>query len=150
MSMEKIESGTIILDQKGSEIGVVKKIYSSKLVRLELPDSISVAFDPTLVKDLTSSGRLLKKKTATITNEAIAFFKGATDTLKQIVDNAIIIIVNHLETKEIKKALQHFEFDFLSRCETSENLPLQELIGFIRGVELASKTSQSILSLAST
>ena len=145
MSMEKVESGTIILDQNGAEIGVVKKIYSPKLVRLELPDSMSIAFNPTLVKDMTSSGRLLKKKTATIIPDAEIFFKGARDTLKQIIQKAIRIIIGHLETKEIKKALQHFEFDFLTQCDIQGQLHIQELVGFIRGIELAIKTPQDFM-----
>ena len=45
MSQVKADSGTIILDQNGAEIGVIKKIYSENLARLELVNSNSIALD---------------------------------------------------------------------------------------------------------
>lgn len=145
MCYEKVDSGTIILNQKNAEIGTIKKIYSSKLARLELPNSDSVAFDPTLVKNISTSGRLLKKTTAYITNEAEVFILGATETLKNIFSEAIKIIVEHLASKEIKKALQHFEFDILIKTDFTEKIPLYQTLGLVRGIELAGKTPQDFL-----
>ena len=145
MNQERIENGTIILDQKGAEIGVVKKIYTEKLARLELPNSDSIAFDPTLVADIMTSGRVLKKRSAVILPEANAFFKGATTTLKDIIYNGIEMFIDHLTEKEIKKAIQHFEFDFLTKLDIEEKLPLYEALGVIRGIELAVKTPQDFV-----
>jgi len=145
MNQERIENGTIILDQKGAEIGVVKKIYTEKLARLELPNSDSIAFDSTLVADIMTSGRVLKKRSAVILPEANAFFKGATTTLKDIIYNGIEMFIDHLTEKEIKKAIQHFEFDFLTKLDIEEKLPLYEALGFIRGIELAAKTPQDFV-----
>ncbi|MHA1433170.1 MAG: hypothetical protein ACTSO7_04935 [Candidatus Heimdallarchaeota archaeon] len=145
MSQERIENGTIILDQKGAEIGVVKKIYSEHLARLELPNSDSIAFDPTLVADIMTSGRVLKKRSAVILPEANAFIKGATILLKDTVYNSIELLIDHLTEKEIKKAIQHFEFDFLTKLDIEEKLPLQEALGFIQGIGLAIKTPQDFV-----
>ena len=145
MSEEKIDSGTVILNEKNVEIGVIKKIYSTKLARLELPDSTSIAFDPTLVKDISSSGRLIKKKTAFITKEAELFFRGASEVLENVLEQTIEILIGQLSTKEIKKALQYFEFDIINKVEISDNIKLQEAIGFVRGLELIGKTSQDYL-----
>jgi len=145
MSQERIENGTIILDQKGAEIGVIKKIYSEKLARLELPNSDSIAFDPTLVADIMTSGRVLKKRSAVILPEANVFIKGATTLLKDTFYNGIEMLINHLTEKEIKKAIQHFEFDFLTKLDIEEKLPLQEALGFTRGIGLAIKTPQDFV-----
>ena len=104
MSQEQIENGTIILDQNGAEIGVIKKIYSDNLARLELPNSDSIAFDPTLVADIMTSGRVLKKRSAVILPEANDFIKGATTVMKDFFYNGIEIIIDHLTEKEIKEA----------------------------------------------
>jgi hypothetical protein len=145
MSQERIENGTIILDQKGAEIGVIKKIYSENLARLELPNSDSIAFDPTLVADIMTSGRVLKKRSAVILPEANVFIKGATTLLKDTFYNSIEMLIDHLTDKEIKKAIQHFEFDFLTKLDIEEKLPLQEALGFIRGIDLAVKTPQDFV-----
>ncbi|MHA1154897.1 MAG: hypothetical protein ACTSQK_02215 [Candidatus Heimdallarchaeota archaeon] len=145
MSQEKIDSGTIILNESGAEIGVIKKIYSDKFARFELQNSDSIAFDPSQVTEINVSGRLLKKRSAKIVPEARIFTKGATETLAEVVNQAIQIIVEHLATKELKKALQHFEFDCLSEAEIVEKLPTQQAIGFIRGVQLAGKTPQDFI-----
>lgn len=145
MSQEKIDSGTIILNESGAEIGVIKKIYSDKFARFELQNSDSIAFDPSQVTEINVSGRLLKKRSAKIVPEARIFTKGATETLAEVVSQAIQIIVEHLATKELKKALQHFEFDCLSEAEIVEKLPTQQAIGFIRGVQLAGKTPQDFI-----
>ena len=145
MSQERIENGTIILDQKGAEIGVIKKIYSEKLARLEMPNSDSIAFDPTLVADIMTSGRVLKKRSAVILPDANDFIKGATTTLKDFFYNGIEILIDHLTEKEIKKAIQHFEFDFVTKQDFDDKLPIQEALGFIRGIELANKTPQDFV-----
>ena len=145
MSQEKIDSGTIIHNERGAEIGVIKKVYSDRFARLELQNSDSIAFDPSMVTEINVSGRLLKKKTARLIPEAQIFTKGATETLTEIVNNAIELIVTHLSNKESKKALQHFEFDFLSKAEIEQKLPTQQAIGFIRGVQLAGKTPQDYI-----
>ncbi len=145
MSQEKIDSGTIILNENGAEIGVIKKIYSDRFARFELQNSDSIAFDPSQVTEINVSGRLLKKRSAKIVPEARIFTKGATETLSEAVSQAIQIIVEHLATKELKKALQHFEFDCLTKAEIEEKLPAQQAIGFIRGVQLAGKTPQDFV-----
>lgn len=145
MSPEKIDSGTIILNERGAEIGVIKKIYSDRFARFELQNSDSIAFDPSLVTEISVSGRLLKKKSAKIIPEARIFAKGATETLTEAVSQAIQLIVEHLATKELKKALQHFEFDFLTKADIEEKLPSQQAIGYIRGVQLAGKTPQDFV-----
>ena len=145
MSEEKIDSGTVILNEKNVEIGVIKKIYSSRLARLELPNSTSIAFDPSLVKNISSSGRLIKKKTAFITEDAEKFFKGATDILDSILEKSIGILIKHLSVLDEKKALQQFEFDILNKVEIPDNIKIQEAIGFVRGIELIGKTSQDYL-----
>ncbi len=145
MSQERIDSGTIILDQNGAEIGVIKKIYSENLARLELLNSDSIAIDTTLITDISTSGRILKKKSATITPEAKDFFKGATDILNDISFKSIELIIHHLAAKEVKRALQHFEFDLLTKTEINETLPMYEALGLVRGIELAGKTAQDFI-----
>ncbi len=145
MNQEKIESGTIILNESGAEIGVIKKIYSDRFARFELQNSSSIAFDPSQVTEIIVSGRLLKKRTAKIIPAALIFTKGASETLREIVSKASQIIIEHLVTKELKKALQHFEFDFLNKADFEEKLPTQQVIGFIRGVQLAGKTPQDFI-----
>jgi len=58
MSQLKADSGTIILDKSGAEIGVIKKVYSENLARLELVNSESIALDLVLVTDIETSGRI--------------------------------------------------------------------------------------------
>lgn len=145
MSQLKADSGTIILDKSGAEIGVIKKVYSENLARLELVNSESIALDLVLVTDIETSGRILKKKSAELVPEAEKFIKGATDNLKEMTYNGIELIIDHLMTKEIKKALQHFEFDILNRIITSETISYYEVLGLIRGIELAGKTSQDFI-----
>ena len=145
MSQLKADSGTIILDKSGAEIGVIKKVYSENLARLELVNSESIALDLILVTDIETSGRILKKKSAELVPEAEKFIKGATDNLKEMTYNGIELIIDHLMTKEIKKALQHFEFDILNRIITSETISYYEVLGLIRGIELAGKTSQDFI-----
>jgi hypothetical protein len=55
------------------------------------------------------------------------------------------LLSEHLSTKEIKKALQHFEFDFLTKYDFADNLGYYKLLGLIRGIELAGKTAQDFL-----
>ncbi len=145
MSQVKADSGTIIIDKSGAEIGVIKKVYSENLARLELVNSESIALDLVLVTDIETSGRILKKKSAELVPEAEKFIKGATDNLKEMTYNGIELIIDHLMTKEIKKALQHFEFDILNRIITSETISYYEVLGLIRGIELAGKTSQDFI-----
>ncbi|NHJ47892.1 MAG: hypothetical protein FK733_08900 [Asgard group archaeon] len=142
MSQEKADSGTIVLNSDGSELGVIKKVYTNNLARLELTDSTSVAIDLDLITDLTSSGRIIKKKSATIKPEINVFFQGATDTLNQLLYNSVELLANHLATKESKKALQHFEFDLLTKYDFVDKLPFYQILGLIRGIELTSKTTQ--------
>ena len=92
MSQEKIDSGTIILNERGAEIGVIKKIYSDRFARFELQNSDSIAFDPSHVTEINVSGRLLKKRTAKIIPKAQIFTKGATETLTEAVNQAIQLI----------------------------------------------------------
>ena len=145
MSQLKADSGTIILDKSGAEIGVIKKVYSENLARLELVNSESIALDLILVTDIETSGRILKKKSAELVPEAEKFIKGATDNLKEMTYNGIELIIDHMMTKEIKKALQHFEFDILNRVITPETISYYEVLGLIRGIELAGKTSQDFI-----
>jgi hypothetical protein len=145
MTEGKVESGTIILNQKGAEIGVIKKVYSNKLARLELQNSESIAMNPNHVGEIQTTGRILKKKQATITSEAELFFKGASERVDEVIANTVAIIVKHLATKETRRALQYFEFDIINDAEIETKLPLQEAIGFIRGIELASKTPQDFI-----
>ena len=114
MSQVKADSGTIILDQNGVEIGVIRKVYSENLARLELVNSESIAMDLALLSDIETSGRILKKKSAVLLPKTENFIKGATDVLNDITFKGIELIIDHLMTKEIKKALQHFEFDILN------------------------------------
>jgi len=145
MSQVKADSGTVILDQNGAEIGVIKKVYSENLARLELVNSESIALDLVLITDIETSGRILKKKSAELLPEAEKFIKGATISLNEITYNGIELIIDHLMTKEIKKALQHFEFDILNRVITPETGSYYEVLGLIRGIELAGKTSQDFI-----
>jgi len=145
MSQIKIDSGTIIVDQKGSEIGVVKKIYNERLARLELVNSESVPLDLTLITNVNISGRILKKKNATIIPEYDIFLKGAVETLNKIHYDCLELIIEHLLDKEIKKALQYFEFDLITTYEIVETLPYYEVLGLIRGIELAAKTPQDFI-----
>ena len=145
MSQVKADSGTIIIDKSGAEIGVIKKVYSVNLARLELVNSESIALDLILVTDIETSGRILKKKSAELVPEAEKFIKGATDNLKEMTYNGIELIIDHMMTKEIKKALQHFEFDILNRVITPETISYYEVLGLIRGIELAGKTSQDFI-----
>ncbi len=145
MSQVKADSGTIIIDKNGAEIGVIKKVYSENLARLELVNSESIALDLILVTDIEISGRILKKKSAELVPEAEKFIKGATDNLKEMTYNGIELIIDHMMTKEIKKALQHFEFDILNRVITPETISYYEVLGLIRGIELAGKTSQDFI-----
>ena len=145
MSQVKADSGTIIIDKSGAEIGVIKKVYSENLARLELVNSESIALDLILVTDIETSGRILKKKSAELVPEAEKFIKGATDNLKEMTYNGIELIIDHMMTKEIKKALQHFEFDILNRVITPETISYYEVLGLIRGIELAGKTSQDFI-----
>lgn len=147
MSQDKLDSGTIVLDQNGVEIGVIKKIYSENLARLELVNSESIALDTTLINKINTSGRVLKKKSATIKPEAKDFFKGAIDRLNEISFKTIELIYHNLTEKEIKRALQHFEFDILNEIEIDEALSLYETLGLIRGIELAGKTAQVLFHL---
>ena len=59
-------------------------------------------------------------------------------------DAGIEVLIDHLTEKEIKKAIQHFEFDFLTKLDIEEKLPLQEALGFTRGIGLAIKTPQDL------
>ncbi|MHA1121781.1 MAG: hypothetical protein ACTSPC_03100 [Candidatus Heimdallarchaeota archaeon] len=145
MSQVKADSGTVILDQNGAEIGVIKKVYSENLARLELVNSDSIALDLVLIKDIETSGRILKKKSAELLPEAEKFIKGATVDLNEMTYNGIELIIDHLMTKEIKKALQHFEFDILNRVITSETVSYYEILGLIRGIELAGKNPQDFI-----
>ncbi|MCK5045595.1 MAG: hypothetical protein KAJ76_03945 [Candidatus Heimdallarchaeota archaeon] len=145
MSQVKADSGTVILDQNGAEIGVIKKVYSENLARLELVNSDSIALDLVLIKDIETSGRILKKKSAELLPEAEKFIKGATVNLNEMTYNGIELIIDHLMTKEIKKALQHFEFDILNRVITPEAVSYYEILGLIRGIELAGKTPQDFI-----
>ena len=145
MSEVKADSGTVILDKNGAEIGVIKKIYSENLARLELVNSDSIALDLVLIKDIETSGRILKKKSAELMPEAEKFIKGATVNLNKMTYNGIELIIDHLMTKEIKKALQHFEFDILNRVITPETVSYYEILGLIRGIELAGKTPQDFI-----
>lgn len=144
MTQEEVDSGTLIFDQNGEEIGVVKKIYSENLARLELQNSETIAMDPTLVKDITVTGRILKKKSATILPEAKAFFDGAQEILDQITYKAIILLIEQLIKNDIKAALKQFEFKFLDAVEL-EQLPQLKALGFVRGIQLASKTPQDFV-----
>ncbi|MCK5046799.1 MAG: hypothetical protein KAS22_09485, partial [Candidatus Heimdallarchaeota archaeon] len=94
MSQLKADSGTIILDKSGAEIGVIKKVYSENLARLELVNSESIALDLVLVTDIETSGRILKKKSAELVPEAEKFIKGATDNLKEMTYNGIELIID--------------------------------------------------------
>ncbi|MFW9922099.1 MAG: hypothetical protein ACFFDW_02295 [Candidatus Thorarchaeota archaeon] len=145
MSQEKIDSGTVIVNKKGSEIGVIKKVYSPKLTRLELPNSDSIAFDPSFIIKIDTTGRLLKKKTAVIDPQADIFFKGASQTLQSVMENILKVLINNLQTKETKKAIQFFEFDVLTLTENPEKLAPLEAIGLVRGIELANKTPQDFI-----
>ncbi|MCF2142286.1 MAG: hypothetical protein K9W42_01110 [Candidatus Heimdallarchaeota archaeon] len=145
MSQTKIDNGTIILDPKGTEIGTIKKIYSENLARLELTNAESIAFDVSLVSTIEVSGRILKKKTAVISNDFNLFFKGASETLENLLEKFFEQIADQLDNKEIKKSLQYFEFDCLEKNRLDEKLPFWHTLGIIRGVELASKTSQDFL-----
>ncbi|MBY8995424.1 MAG: hypothetical protein KGD59_12800 [Candidatus Heimdallarchaeota archaeon] len=145
MSQEKADSGTIILDQNGAEIGVIRKIYSENLARLELVNSESIALDLILITDIEISGRILKKKSAGLVPEAENFIKGATVILNEIIYNGLELIIDHLMSKEIKKALQHFEFDILNKVVTSDTISYYEALGLIRGIELAGKTPQDFI-----
>lgn len=145
MSEVKADSGTVILDKNGAEIGVIKKVYSENLARLELVNSDSIALDLVLIKDIETSGRILKKKSAELLPEAEKFIKGATVNLNKMTYNGIELIIDHLMTKEIKKALQHFEFDILNRVITPETVSYYEILGLIRGIELAGKTPQDFI-----
>jgi len=145
MSQEKADSGTIILDQNGAEIGVIKKIYTDNLARLELVNSETIAMDLELVTNIETSGRIIKKKSAGLKPEADRFILGATNILNEITYNGIELIIDHLMTKEIKKALQHFEFDILNNVIITKTISYYELLGVIRGIELASKTPQDFI-----
>ncbi|NHK30115.1 MAG: hypothetical protein FK730_02100 [Asgard group archaeon] len=145
MSQEKADSGTVLLNSAGVELGVIKKIYSQNLARLELADSTSIALDLSLITDVTTSGRLIKKKSAIAQPEIDIFFIGASEILEQLIVNSIKLLSEHLSTKEIKKALQYFEFDFLTKYDFTDNLEYYKLLGLIRGIELAGKTAQDFL-----
>ena len=146
MSQEKIDSGTVILDQKGAEIGVIKKVYPSKLARLELANSESIALDLSLLTNVESTGRLLKKKNANVISGFELFFKGASETLKNLIFSNIKLLARHLSSKESsKKALQYYEFNVLTEFDFSEGLGYFELLGLIRGIELANKTAQDFI-----
>jgi hypothetical protein len=145
MSQEKADSGTIVLNADGSELGVIKKVYSNSLARLELTDGTSIAIDLDLVVNFTSSGRIIKKKSASTKREITAFFLGATDTLNQLLYNKIELLANHFAIKETKKALQHFEFDLLTKYGYEDKIPIYQILGVIRGIELGSKTTQDFI-----
>jgi hypothetical protein len=145
MSQEKADNGTVILNSNGAVLGVIKKIYSNNLARLELSDGKSIALDLDLISEITTQGRLIKKKNATLTNEANDFFAGAAEILNQLLLSATEILAGHLATKETKKALQHFEFDFLTQTDFIDELTIYQLLGLIRGIELASKTAQDFI-----
>lgn len=145
MSQEKADSGTIILDSNGVELGIIKKIYTENLARLELANSSTIALDLDLITDVTTSGRLIKKKSAIVQEEIETFFVGASEILEQLIVNSIELLSNHLSTNEIKKALQYFEFDFLTKYDFTDNLQYYKLLGLIRGIELAGKTAQDFI-----
>ncbi|NHJ38754.1 MAG: hypothetical protein FK731_01885 [Asgard group archaeon] len=145
MSQEKADSGTIIIDGKGVELGVIKKIYSENLARLELANSSTIALDLSMITEVISSGRLIKKKSAKVKDEINIFFIGASETLEQLMINCIELLLNHISTKETKKALQHFEFDFLNKYDFTDKIQYYKILGLIRGIELASKTSQDFI-----
>ncbi|TFF84657.1 hypothetical protein EU523_01430 [Candidatus Heimdallarchaeota archaeon] len=145
MSDKKVDSGTLVLDQKGAELGVIKKVYSPNLARLELQNSESIAINPQLITDIETTGRLIKKSQGTIKPEATTFFKGAKDTLEKIAFNGISLLYPKIVEEETKRALQLFEFEFLTKAELSNELPLLEAIGFVRGLELAAKTPQDFV-----
>jgi len=145
MSQEKIDNGTIILNPKGTEIGVIKKVYSRALARLELTNSESIAFDLSLINKVEVSGRILKKKTAYLSSDYELFFKGASETLEDLFRRFFELIAKLLENKEIKKSLQYFEFDCLEMNNFNGELPYLQALGVVRGVELACKTAQDVL-----
>ncbi len=144
MSQEKVDSGTIVLDKNGSEIGIIKKIYTNDLARLELPNSESVPLDLSLLTNIESSGRIIKKKSATIKPKFDEFLSGAQELLYNIILNGITILIQHISTMEIKKALQNFEFDFLNKVD-QEGLSFHKNLGYTRGIELAGKTPQDFI-----
>ena len=47
--------------------------------------------------------------------------------------------------QETKKGIQHYEFDFLTKYDFTDNLEYYKLLGLIRGIELAGKTAQDFL-----
>ncbi|HUT81747.1 MAG TPA: hypothetical protein VMZ29_11145 [Candidatus Bathyarchaeia archaeon] len=145
MSQEKADSGTVILNENNVEIGVIKKIYSEKLARMELTNSESVALDLSLVKDINSSGRLIKKKSAYVIPEFESFLRGASTIFTNLIINNFGLIIEHLETKEIKKALQHYEYDILNKVDSGETLTFYEILGLVRGIELAGKNTQDFI-----
>ncbi|MHA1220601.1 MAG: hypothetical protein ACTSQB_02595, partial [Candidatus Heimdallarchaeota archaeon] len=70
---------------------------------------------------------------------------GASQTLIEATNTSLELIINHLATKEIRKALQHFEFDLLIKFDSEKELSYYQLLGFIRGIELAGKTAQDFI-----
>ncbi|MBD3189516.1 MAG: hypothetical protein GF308_02680 [Candidatus Heimdallarchaeota archaeon] len=144
MTQEEVDSGTLIFDQNGEEIGVIKKIYSENLARLELQNSETIAMDPTLVKDITVTGRILKKRSATILPEAKVFFDGAQQILNEITFKAIVLLIDQLVKNDIQAALQQFEFKFLDEVELGA-LPNLKALGLVRGIQLAGKTPQDFI-----
>lgn len=145
MSQEKIDSGTVILDQKGAEIGVVKKVYPSGLARLELANSDSIALDVSFIQEVEITGRILKKKSAKVKDEITIFFKGASDILEKIMVENVKLLALQLSSKENKKALQYYEFDVITKIELEQDLTNYELLGLARGIELANKIAQDFI-----
>ncbi len=145
MSQEKADSGTVILNETNEEIGIIKKIYTEKLARLELVNSESVAIDLSLIKDISSSGRLIKKKSAYVISEFDLFLKGATNIFTNLLINSFELIIDHLKSKEIKKALQHYEYDIINNVDPGDKLTFYEILGLIRGIELAGKNAQDFI-----
>ncbi|MBN1330761.1 MAG: hypothetical protein JXA54_14915 [Candidatus Heimdallarchaeota archaeon] len=145
MSQEKADSGTVILNENNEEIGVIKKIYTEKLARLELMNSESIALDLSLTKDVSSSGRLIKKKSAYVVPEFKSFLRGTSDIFTNLLIDNFELIIQHLETKETKKALQHYEYDIINKVDSGENLTFHEILGVVRGIELAGKNAQDFI-----
>ncbi|MEA2070878.1 MAG: hypothetical protein U9O98_06255 [Asgard group archaeon] len=142
MNKEKADSGTIILNQSGVEIGVIKKIYSDHFARLELQNSESIPMDPTMIKDLKTTGRIIKKKRATIKSEANRFFEGAEYFTNKVNQESISILAKYIANEEIKRGLQKFEFNYLNEIDLKDDLGEIETKGNLRGLHLASKTAQ--------